>query len=265
MQTSPPLQNPVMTGRNLANFIAPAGDVNGDGFADFLVDSMNENGSTGGAYLFYGCGNGMNNSTPTAGCPSTGIWGVPAPPTTPPLANVVVNGPSCTGSGCNILFFVPQASSIINLSGGWAGYYWGASTLGTVGDVNKDGFSDVFLGSWDMPRLCASTACYQYYWWTGGGVLFTGSSTGLVVNQAVTQQPSCTGGVCSPYWVSPSMTNWGVGGKPSFYQFGWGTNFGYPGSSDYNGDGYPDFVVYSPSYQNGAGTTALTGGLYFFQ
>ena len=224
---TPPLLTGSMTGRLLGRAnIAGVGDVNGDGFADFIVSSVIEGGSYGGDFLFYGCGNGMNNSAVTPGCPSTGIWACPRrlrtwrwePPTptdSPPLSSM---GPAARPPAVASCFFTPtpRASYRSPAPGPLA---IGAFGRGGVGDVNKDGYSDVVQGTWSLPQYCTSSACPNYYVYAGGAVLFTGSSAGLMTAGPVTRTPSCNGGICTPYWVTPSMANWGVN-TPSYYDYG---------------------------------------------
>jgi hypothetical protein len=264
MLLTPPLFPGDTTGRLFSMTIAPAGDVNGDGFGDFLVSAIYESGSIGGSFLFYGCGNGLNNSAATAGCPSTGVWGIPSPPAIAPLNTIAVNTQSCTASGCQPLFFYPNLASVASITGGWSGYYWGRHT-GGVGDVNKDGFADVVISTdYYVYQACTSSACPSSAITAGGAVLFTGSANGLYVNTAVTRTPSCNGGLCTPYWVTPSMNNWGLPGQPSYYYYSQGMTFNNPTPADYNGDGFPDFFITSPAYMNDLQSTSFLGGLYMF-
>src|SRR4029077_14696085 len=41
-------------GDQLGAAVAGAGDVNGDGFADFIVGALHGNGNTGNAYIYFG-------------------------------------------------------------------------------------------------------------------------------------------------------------------------------------------------------------------
>jgi hypothetical protein len=155
-----------------------AGDVNGDGYDDIIV----------GAGASYGVG--FNKAFVYLGSPT---------------------GLSC-GAGCPVdataaaawTFTIPQATA--NVGGG----------VGTAGDLNGDGYSDVLVGA---PLYDDGAKVDAGMVWA-----FLGSSAG----------PS-------------SMPTWSAVGDQAGAQLGYGLGT----AGDVNGDGYADFLVSAPRYDNG--------------
>ncbi len=113
----------VMGGR-----VASAGDVNGDGYADILIDSCyesppNPNTCPGRAFLYLGSATGLGPN----GTPSNADW-------------------FADGDGVGQQFG-----------------YW----LGTAGDVNRDGYGDVIIGA-SEETVNAHTQAGRVYVWFGG-------------------------------------------------------------------------------------------------
>lgn len=155
-----------------------AGDVNGDGYDDIIV----------GAGASYGVG--FNKAFVYLGSPT---------------------GLSC-GAGCPVdataaaawTFTIPQATA--NVGGG----------VGTAGDLNGDGFSDVLVGA---PLYDDGAKVDAGMVWA-----FLGSSAGL-----------------------SSTPIWSTVGDQAGAQLGYGLGT----AGDVNGDGYADFLVPAPRYDNG--------------
>jgi hypothetical protein len=270
LPVSPPILNVVAGGRYAGEWVAPAGDVNGDGFADFTISSIREvvTGIAGGSYLFYGCGNGGPNGTGivTPGCPATGVWGVLPPPSVAAPGTVAINAPACDLSGCKIQFVSPRGVQPIAQGSGTLqfGAYWGRGT-GYVGDVNKDGFADVIMTVLDLVSGCPGVDCEASLVQTGAAILFTGSKAGLVADQSVSRSPSCLNGACAPYWLTPSMTNYGAPGFPTYNTYTNNSIWNNPRAADFNGDGYPDIAIPAGAWANGDRTTTARGGFYVFE
>jgi hypothetical protein len=157
--------------------VGGGGDVNGDGYADFLVSALDANSSVGAAHLYFG------EAKPVAG-----DWNGTAPPKRFDLTSV-------TGA--------------MNSDFG--------AKVQNIGDVNNDGYSDFAISE-------------------------TGASNG--------------NGACYVYLGEPLPTagDWNGGGAPrrinvfgpDMSQFGASVS----SAGDINGDGYADFVVGAPGTNN---------------
>lgn len=203
--------------------VAPAGDVNGDGYADLIVGApFFENGQRdeGQASVYYGS---------DAGLPAVPGWTLEGDLDDANLGREVASAGDVNGDGyadvivlANSPRFVRALLFLGSATGPAATHAWtlapdgvGFRLLGAVaaaGDVNGDGYSDVMFGIGELTG--SKTSVYVYY----------GSPGGL---QA-----------------SPS---WTVQGDQA------GSNFGFALASagDVNGDGYDDVIIGAPGYDNG--------------
>ena len=152
-------------GQNLGWSVAGAGDVNGDGFADMLISFVN---STGGAYLVLGASNPKQNCTLDT-CTDEGYRGTPNSST----GGIVGSAGDVNGDGYADLLIgacdYPNQNSRgrvslvlgranphgvkdldIDADAHFEGMTDGdlACVVGSgAGDVNGDGFSDLFIGA----------------------------------------------------------------------------------------------------------------------
>ena len=265
-------------------YFGGVGDVNKDGYGDFVIGSPFEGWQTGGAnsyggaYLFYGCQAGVGN------CPNTGIYGITYSPATgfkmvndggisagctAGSACVVVNAPSCSSAGCSPLFFQPP-----HYLAGYGGQsYWGMES-GGVGDINGDGYADVIIApgiAGGSGPVALSGAGYQLANWSlGMAIVYTGSPTGLVVTGTPSTSPQCASGAgCSPFVLVPPYSGWGEAGHTEWYNLAARQAFiGFATSKkivDFNGDGNADFFLNYQTFWNASQTAFGTGGMIFFQ
>jgi hypothetical protein len=203
--------------------VGPAGDVNNDGYSDVIIGARGyENGQTGegGAFVYHGSESSLSDtpdwvvegdqeyaklgySVSTAGDVNNDDY-----------SDVIVgaisyhNGENGEGGA----FVYHGSDSGLSTSADWTAEgdqvnaEFGTS-VGTAGDVNDDGYSDVIVGAdWHENDLMAEGRAYVYH----------GSGSGL-----------------------SSSANWMVEGDQEYARLG--SAVGTAG--DVNGDGYSDVVV----------------------
>jgi len=221
------------TGNNYGYCVAPAGDVNGDGFSDVIIGATGISSNAGAAYIYTGSAAG---ALTTAGWTVTGA-------TAEKGFNVACAGDVNADGYSDVLVGVsgvPFPLGGTAFAGGAYLYKGSATGLSTVaswhitgttssnygsvagaGDVNGDGYSDVIVGA-----SGANT-------YTGAAYLYYGNSTGLSTTAAWT------------------------GAGPSTY-----SNYGYSVGSagDVNGDGYSDIIVGTYAVGGNAGAAYVYYG-----
>lgn len=208
-----------------------AGDVNGDGYDDFIVSALFYNGTysqEGRAFLYLGSANGP--ASPPAwtaeGDQANAHFGSSLGPAGDVNGDgyddVVIGAPEYnngqTHEGRASLYY--GSASGLNSSAGWTAYgnnYAAAfgRSVRSAGDVNNDGYDDVIIGALGFSDVELSE---------GKAFLYLGSASGLVTNAAWTAE----------------------GGQAQ-------ANFGSSVSSagDTNGDGIDEWAVGAPQYDRG--------------
>ena len=224
-------EGPDGAGSQLGWSVAGAGDVNGDGYADFLVSApYANNGPTsqaGKVYLFFGAPTPIGvNPTPAwvyggtvagehAGIKLASAGDLNGDGFSDVIVAALNVGPA--GELAGLVFFgqsggfgqpggLPGTASV-TLMGLAPGSDFGVS-VASAGDVNGDGFSDVALGE---PEWAGPLGGYQ-----GVVRIFTGFDEGIHVTPATT-----------------------IEGPAGYDRFGSAVG----GGGDVNGDGYGDLVV----------------------
>jgi len=179
------LANPDGSNASFGYSVASAGDVNGDGYADFLIGALSASSNAGSAHLYFG-----------SATPSAIGWNRPLPTERIDLSNP---------DGATALF--------------------GAS-VASAGDVNGDGYADFLIGAEGES--------------TGAG------ATHLYLGAAI---PSET------MWNGPSSNRITLANPDAT-----GTRFGASVASagDVNGDGFADFLI------GAHGTGALGGAAHLY-
>lgn len=209
--------------------VAGAGDVNGDGFGDVLVAAEGyDNGQVneGRAYLYYGS---------AAGASTTAAWTFETNIVSSALGRVAcagdVNGDGYadillgasqhtngqTNEGAIFVFHgsaaglpaVPNFTGESNQAGANLGY-----SVGTAGDVNGDGYSDIVAGA--LYYTNGQTSEGRVYVWMGSAA----GIAGVPVTREVNQNDAYLGTAVSC-------------------------------AGDVNGDGYSDIIAGAPYYDNG--------------
>ena len=169
------------------------GDVNGDGYEDLFVSSYRyDYNEIAHAYLFYGSASGLGSSPRTA---NSADWYASAP---------------------TYESWVYPA---------WAGTGFG-SRAGFAGDLNGDGYDDLFVGA----LLYDGGVSNQ-----GAVFIYYGSETGM----------GATGTTANADWMAVSGQ---IEGRLSGQAEG---AFLAGGGADFNCDGYDDFVMQATTYDDG--------------
>ncbi|MDH5546946.1 MAG: tandem-95 repeat protein [Gammaproteobacteria bacterium] len=162
--------------------IGSAGDVNGDGYSDLAISARlysNGQASEGIAYVFHGSASGLpDGNSDGQGLTSEASWSYE-----PNVANA----------------------------------RFGDSSIGTAGDVNGDGYSDLLVGARRWSNDGGTTT-------EGRAYLFYGSASGLSASEDWKVESDMDGS-----WFGRSVATAG----------------------DVNGDGYSDIVIGAGRYMNG--------------
>jgi len=218
-------------GAGLGRVIAPAGDVDGDGYDDVVVTASGWDGTVadeGQARVYHGSSGGLSTAatwTMTGG-QAGGAFGHSA------AAAGDVNGDGYgdllvgmphrsnpqVGEGAALLYLGSPSGLSPVLAGGWEGNQDGARngwSVAGAGDVNGDGLSDMISGAPDWSNGQAGEGAVFVYFGTDGTFPPTYSQV-LERNHAGA---------------------------------GFGTSVAPAG--DVNGDGYSDIVVGAPTFSNG--------------
>ncbi|HEX4824754.1 MAG TPA: FG-GAP-like repeat-containing protein [Candidatus Polarisedimenticolaceae bacterium] len=206
--------------------VATAGDVNGDGYADIIVGAPwydDPSDAEGRVYVYYGGPGGpattaaWTKELDVAGAHFGASVATAGDVNGDGYADVIIGAPQHATNAGRVVCFVGGPSGLAtdpwyDRQGGIAGVLMGIS-VGTAGDVDGDGFSDLIYGEEDP------------------------SSNGSAVVDRVSADPPNN----APQWT----------GEGSQASAGYGVTVASAG--DVNGDGYSDVLVGSYLYSNGQG------------
>ncbi|MBN1135642.1 MAG: VCBS repeat-containing protein, partial [Anaerolineae bacterium] len=168
-------------GDRFGGSVAPAGDVNGDGYADIVVGAHAYASNTGRAYLYHGQSGGLTAATPalTLTGSLTGDQFGYAVSTAGDVngdgySDVIVGAPYAEGGGAAYVFH--GSSSGLSATPDFTTWSAPINYLGfdvsAAGDMNGDGYADVAVGAPGYPNQSGRGAVLVYY----------GSSTGLSIS-----------------------------------------------------------------------------------
>jgi hypothetical protein len=270
--------------------VSGVGDVNGDGFEDWMVGAYAYNSSTGRAYLYYG-GTSVHSTADAVLTGETttnyfGVWVDGAGDVNNDGYDDIIIGARAYSSstGRAYIFYgsanglrgsIAASSANVIMTGEAATSYFGRAVAG-VGDVNGDGFDDVAVGAWQYAS--ATGRVYVYY----GGTLMDNTAdvvmTGSGTNQALGYSVEGAGDVNQDGYddIIASAQIYGTNaGRVYIYYGGSSMNntedvtysaenngdfFGcdVAPAGDINHDGYPDMIFGARSY------STITGRAYIF-
>ncbi|NTV47413.1 MAG: hypothetical protein HGB11_13045, partial [Chlorobiales bacterium] len=207
--TVDPISTPWYVSGNQSNAllgwrVGTAGDVNGDGYADVIIGAYGKNT----VYVYYGHSGGLSPAnSPDWTATGSGDFGFGVgtagnvngntdvnPGTGKPCDDVIISALSS-----NTVYIYHGHSSGLSSSPDWnvtltGKFGWG---VGTAGDINGDGYSDVIVGARDYDDL-------------GAAFIYHGSSTGLSYTPATT--------ILGPEQSPPREDTYTLGG-PSPYPY----------------------------------------------
>ena len=209
--------------------VSTAGDVNGDGFADVIIGASGQDGAftdQGGAYLFYGGAGGLATTAGwvvvggQANCTLGATVAIAGDVNGDGYSDVIVGAPTYDNSPNDegkvwAYYGAPNGlGSTTSRSGPQADANLGAS-VGSAGDVNGDGFSDVIVGA----PLFDNGQTNE-----GRAYVYLGSLAG----------PS-------------GSASWNTEGNQISAQYGYAVG----SAGDVNGDGYCEALVAAPYFDFG--------------
>jgi PKD repeat protein len=219
------------------NSVATAGDVNNDGYDDVIVgcpDYTNGEDDEGRAYVYHGSASGLMTSPAWTAESNLGYsyFGtsvkIAGDVNGDGYTDVIVGAPwytnGETSEGRAYVYY--GGLSGLNASPAWTAegnqtYAFFGNSVGTAGDVNGDGFSDIIIGA-DYYDNGQSNEGRVY--------VYHGAATGLSATPA-----------------------WNVESNQANAMFG--RSVGTAG--DVNGDGYSDVIIGAPAYDKGSSNEGL--------
>jgi hypothetical protein len=241
------LDPPTTAAASFGRSVAMAGDVDCDGYADLIVGASSYTGTVSGegaAFVYRGSSTGIT---------STIHWQAVSESSSGHLGQSVATAGDVNGDGCadvivgsadydtgggniGIALVWYGGASGLGADGtvanadwsdtGSVGAFFGAS-VGTAGDTNGDGFSDIIVGAERDTNGQATEGRAFIYRGSGDGIR-TSSTDGLPTDQAGAQM------------------GWSVAG-----------------AGDVNNDGYSDVIVGAPDYDTG-GVAGPVGAAFVF-
>ncbi len=260
----------------LGNAVSTAGDVNGDGYADVVIGAYYyDNGETdeGKVFAWYGSAQGLG----LGGTPGNADWSVEGNQSYAYLGYAVGTAGDVNGDGYadvaagaygydngqtdeGRVYVYHGSSAGLSLVADWMAegnqpYAGFGRSLGTAGDVNGDGYSDLVIGAYDTLRQV-----YAYYGsaaglgsvpsWTysNGNLGYSVATAGDVNGDGFSDVLAGSGSDCNVALFSGSASGLPDGPSWSVTPCWTGGSTVVSTAGDVNGDGYADILVGVPLY-----------------
>jgi hypothetical protein len=287
--------------------VGSAGDVNGDGYSDILVSApgfANGQANEGAAFVWHGSIYGLGSSSD----PTTANWKAEGDQALAYFGSAVAAAGDVNGDGYGDVIIGADGYDNGQTNEGQATVYYGSATslsqspawtaesdqdgaafgrsLGSAGDVNGDGYSDMIIGAYKFtngetnegrayvyygansglsgsPAWTAESnqaqAFFGYTVSTAGDVNGDGYSDVLIgayqYKSGNTWRDGNEGAAFVWYGSAaglgpdgdPANASWMVDGDQQGAQFGYSVST----AGDVNGDGYSDVIIGAPAYNNG--------------
>ncbi|MBK9227157.1 MAG: FG-GAP repeat protein [Ignavibacteria bacterium] len=273
-------------GENFGVSVSNAGDVNGDSYDDIIIGASNYSTNTGRAYIYYG---GLNMGTVAnvilTGSATNNYFGrsvsAAGDVNGDGYSDVIVGAygySSTTGRAYVYFGGAPMNNTAdVTMTGETTFNLFGIS-VSSAGDVNSDGFSDVFVGA---NGFNSSTG--RAYIFLGGvsmnntaDVTITGEAANIKFGYSVSDAGDVNGdgysdviagaydyssstGRAYIYFGGASMNNTidvTMTGETAFSNFGNSVS----GAGDVNGDGYSDVIAGAYGYSSSTGRAYIYFG-----
>ncbi|HMQ70343.1 MAG TPA: FG-GAP-like repeat-containing protein, partial [Ignavibacteria bacterium] len=145
----------VFSGERFGSAVSSAGDVNGDGYSDILVGAYIYNNYRGRATLYFG---GSNEKLEFSGASVNDFYGISVSSAGDVNADGysdIIIGAHQVDSGAGKAYIYLGSTFMNNVADliitGQENYSLGRS-VSLAGDINRDGYSDVFIGSYGIGR-----------------------------------------------------------------------------------------------------------------
>ena len=156
-------------GNYFGQSVGPAGDVNGDGYADVIVGAYKYNGGQGKAYFYFG-GPSMDNSSDLAMVgEGTADWfggrvGAAGDVNRDGYDDMFISADAYNSNQGREYIYLGSASmdgnADITLTGETGTTLFGVSAA-TAGDVNADGYSDLVIGAFRYANVVGRAYVYN--------------------------------------------------------------------------------------------------------